>query len=82
MTATIEISFYPFHQEYPSSVIRFLKQLQALPGIELHSNGMSTIIIGDFEDIWYPLGTLIESQFSTEESVFVLKVVPGRREYV
>ena len=81
MTATIEISLYPFQQEYPVSVIRFLKQLHSISDIEIASNGMSTIIIGDFENLWPRLGTLIASQFSNEESVIVMKVAPGRREY-
>jgi hypothetical protein len=82
MTATIEISLYPLHREYPLSVLRFLKQLRAIPGIEIESNGMSTVIIGELNMLWSQLGLLIASQLSTEESVFILKVVPGRREYL
>jgi len=81
MTSTIEISLYPLHREYPSSVLRFLQQLKATPGFEIHSNGMSTIIIGNFENLWSQLGLLMESQLSSEESIFVLKVAPGRREF-
>ena len=81
MTTTIEISLYPFQKEYPVSVIRFLKQLQAITDIEMQSNGMSTIIIGDFDNLWSRLGDLMAAQFSSEESLFVLKVAPGRREY-
>ncbi len=82
MTATIEISFYPLNNEYPSSVVKFLQKLKALPGLEIRTNGMSTIIIGPFESLWPMLGNLIESQFISEDCVFVLKVAPNRREYV
>ena len=81
MTSTIEISLYPLHREYPASVLRFLQQLKTSSGFEIHSNGMSTIIIGNFEGMWSQLGILMESQLSAEESIFVLKVAPGRREY-
>ena len=81
MTSTIEISLYPLHREYPTSVVRFLQQLKATSGFEIHSNGMSTIIIGNFESMWSQLGILMEAQLSSEESIFVLKVAPGRREY-
>jgi uncharacterized protein YqgV (UPF0045/DUF77 family) len=81
MTSTIEISFYPLHRDYPASVLHFLKQLNATPGFEIQSNGMSTIIIGNFETLWTELGLLMAAQLSSEESIFVLKVAAGRREY-
>ena len=81
MTSTIEISLYPLHKEYPTSVLRFLKQLKEIPGIEINSNGMSTILIGQYEVIWKELGRLMASQLKTEDSVFILKVAAGRREY-
>lgn len=81
MTATLEISLYPLLNEYPSSVLNFLQKLKALSGIEIKSNGMSTIIIGSFDVLWPQLGQLIYDQLAIEESVFVLKIAPGRREY-
>jgi len=81
MTSTIEISLYPLHADYPSIVINFLQKLREIPGIEIKSNGMSTIIIGKLDLIWSQLGYLIELQLSAEDSIFVLKVAPGRREY-
>ena len=82
MTSTIEISLYPLHKEYPTSVLNFLRQLKTIPEIDIQSNGMSTIIIGDFEVMWTGLGQLMSAQFASEESVFLLKVAPGRREFV
>lgn len=82
MTSTIEISLYPLHKEYPSSVISFLQKIKAYPGFKIQSNGMSTIIIGDFERMWSELGHLMAIQLAAEDSIFVLKVAPGRREYV
>jgi uncharacterized protein YqgV (UPF0045/DUF77 family) len=82
MTATIEISLYPLHDEYTSSVLSFLQKLKAIPDLDIQSNGMSTIIIGDFESMWTELGHLMTIQLSSEDSIFVLKVAPGRREYV
>lgn len=82
MTSTIEISFYPLNNDYPSSVVNFLGKLEGIPGIELNTNGMSTIIIGPYGEIWQHLGKLMEQQFASEDCVFVLKAAPGRREYV
>ena len=82
MTSTIEISFYPLNKEYPSSVVKFLQKLKALPGIDMQTNGMSTILIGSYEELWPLLGQLMNHQFEEEDCMFVLKVAPGRREYV
>ena len=82
MTTTIEISFYPLNKEYPATVVAFLQKLKAvLPG-EVSTNGMSTIVIGIYEKIWPALGTLLENELAKEDCVFVMKVAPGRREYV
>jgi uncharacterized protein YqgV (UPF0045/DUF77 family) len=82
MTSTIEISVYPLNNDYTSSVLAFLQKLKAIPSVEIHTNGMSTILIGKYENLWPYLGSLMGEQMVTEECVFVIKVAPGRREYV
>jgi hypothetical protein len=82
MTSTIEISFYPLNNDYPASVVSFLQKLRAIPGIELATNGMSTIIIGNYEQLWPQLGELIQGELAGDNCIFVLKIAPGRREYV
>lgn len=81
MTATIELSYYPLREDYPDRVILFLEKLKQLPGTEIQTNGMSTILIGEFGPMWKNLGELISGEFSDVASLFVLKVAPGRREY-
>jgi len=82
MTSTIEISLYPLNNEYPASVVGFLEKLKTIQDIEMKTNGMSTILIGPYAQLWSSLGMLMEAQFDNEDCVFVLKVAPGRREYV
>ena len=82
MTSTIEISFYPLNNEYPATVVGFLQKLETIQGIEMQTNGMSTILIGPFDQMWSELGKRIESEFATEDCIFVLKAASGRREYV
>jgi uncharacterized protein YqgV (UPF0045/DUF77 family) len=81
MTSTIEISLYPLRDDYPSHVLRFLTQLEAIPDLEIITNGMSTIIIGDYSTLWKQLGELMEKELVNGYSLFVMKVAPGRREY-
>ena len=82
MTSTIEISLYPLRDDYPDHVIRFLSKLKTIPDVEITTNGMSTIVIGEYADLWKNLGALMEEEMASGSSLFVMKVAPGRREYV
>ena len=82
MTATIELSYYPLNNEYPTSVLRFLEKLNAIPDLEISTNGMSTVIIGDFSYVWGQLGLLLETHFNNEDAIAVMKVAGGRRDFV
>lgn len=80
MTTTIELSYYPLQDDYPTAVLHFLEKLQTIPGVEMQTNGMSTILIGPLETLWTHLGVFIESEFSSAAPLFVMKIAPGRRE--
>ena len=82
MTSTIEISLYPLNNEYTLSVLAFLQKLKDIPSVEMTTSGMSTILIGPYAVLWPQLGNLMGNQMIKEDCVFVLKVAPGRREYV
>ena len=82
MTSTIEISLYPLRDDYPSHVIHFLSRLKTIPNVDINTNGMSTIIIGDYSSLWKNLGQLMEEELTSGFSLFVMKVAPGRREYL
>lgn len=82
MTSTIEISLYPLRDDYPSHVIRFLSRLKTIPEVEMTTNGMSTILIGKYSTLWKHLGELMEEEMASGSSLFVMKVAPGRREFV
>ena len=80
MTTTIELSYYPLRDDYPSAVLQFLEKLRSIPNTEMETNGMSTILIGPYKTLWQELGVLIESEFGTASPLFVMKIAPGRRE--
>ena len=82
MTATIEISLYPLKDDYPAHVLRFLSKLKQLSGVEVTTNGMSTILIGNYAPMWKQLGDLMEEEMAGGSSLFVMKVAPGRREFI
>lgn len=82
MTGTFELSYYPLRDAYPDSVLHLLEQLRRIDGITIETNGMSTILIGDFEKTWTTLGDLLGRQLAAEDAVLVMKVAKGRREYL
>ena len=53
-----------------------------MPDVEIQTNGMSTIIIGAYASLWKNLGVLMEEELKSGSSLFVMKVAPGRREYL
>ena len=82
MTCTIEMSFYPLNNDYALSVVGFLQKLRNIPDIEVKTNGMSTVMIAPYDKLWPAVGVLIQEELGNNDCVFVLKVAPGRREYV
>ena len=82
MTVTIEISFYPLNNEYPATVVSFLHKLKAVIPAEVVTNGMSTLLTGSYEKLWTALGVLLQNEIESVDCVFVMKIAPGRREYV
>lgn len=82
MTGTFELSYYPLRDNYPVAVLAVLEELRQLEGVSIETNGMSTILIGDFARIWSALGELARHRLETEDAVLVLKAAPGRREFV
>lgn len=81
MTATFDLSLYPLTNDYPEHVLAFIAKLRAWDDVEVHTTGLSTLLIGDYNKIWASLGELTKETFLATESVLIIKVAPGRREY-
>lgn len=81
MQATIEISMYPLHQEYEQRVLDFLKKINTYPNITVETNGVSTHLFGDFDDLMILLQTEIKAVFEQQMAMFVLKIGKGELRY-
>lgn len=81
MTATFDLSLYPLTNDYPEHVLAFIAKLRTWDDVEVSTTGLSTLLIGDYNKIWASLGELTKEAFQKTESVLVIKVAPGRREY-
>ena len=75
MKASVEISYYPLQPEFVTPILDFIKRLNTYETIKTETNGMSTQVFGNFQDVMKILTTEIEKSFEVPHSVFVLKIV-------
>ncbi|MCS6974852.1 MAG: hypothetical protein N2044_11755 [Cyclobacteriaceae bacterium] len=81
MKATFEISLYPLHNEYQDIVLAFLKDLNAFPGIKVETNGMSTQVFGELDELFTIMNALSKKYLEHYRAVLVFKIGKGHLRY-
>lgn len=81
MRITVEISLYPVIDDYVPSVKDFLMRLHSYKMLEVVTNTLSTLIVGEHTYVFDVLSkeTAITFQ-SVQPAVFILKVVGVERD--
>ena len=85
MKTTVEISLYKLQEEdssgnYKLIVEEFLKSIQN-KNLEIETNGLSSLIYGDYSDIIELLNNEVRDFLDKYRSVFVLKISKGTLKY-
>tara|TARA_B100000674_G_C37398762_1_gene715291 strand:+ start:280 stop:543 length:264 start_codon:yes stop_codon:yes gene_type:complete len=85
MKTTVEISLYKLQEEdsngnYKLIVKEFLKSIQN-KNLEIETNGLSSLIYGDYSDIIELLNNEVRDFLDKYRSVFVLKISKGILKY-
>ena len=85
MKTTVEISLYKLQEEdssgnYKLIVKEFLKCIQN-KNLEIETNGLSSLIYGDYSDIIELLNNEVRDFLDKYRSVFVLKISKGTLKY-
>lgn len=85
MKTTVEISLYKLQEEdsndnYKLIVKEFLKSIQN-KNLEIETNGLSSLIYGDYSDIIELLNNEVRDFLDKYKSVFVLKISKGTLKY-
>lgn len=75
MNTSIEISYYPLHNEFIPHIQDFIFRMNQYQNIEVVTNGMSTQVFGDYDDVMAAISCEIKNSFSLPHSVFILKIV-------
>jgi uncharacterized protein YqgV (UPF0045/DUF77 family) len=75
MKTSIEISYYPLSEEYVPPIHQFINRLRKYSEISLETNGMSTQVFGDYDELMFILTKEIRKSMEIPSSVFILKLV-------
>ncbi len=75
MKTSVEISYYPLHNEYIPPIKDFIDRLHKHQEIKAKTNGMSTQVFGEYEKVMEILANEIRKSFEVPHSVFILKIV-------
>lgn len=76
MKSSVEISMYPLDKSYETPIIHFIKQLRTYPFITVETNGMSTQIFGEYDNVMNAINREMKNSFiNNDKVVFSLKVI-------
>jgi uncharacterized protein YqgV (UPF0045/DUF77 family) len=75
MKISVDISYYPLKVEFRAPILDFIARLQSHKTIEISSNGMSTQVFGEYDEVMQILQNEIKKSFELPHSVFILKMV-------
>lgn len=78
MQLTVEISAYPFDEDYLTPIQGFIDWLVQQPGIYRQTHATCTIITGDYAVVMKVLSEGMQHSYNTwGKIVFVAKFLPG-----
>ena len=73
---SVDISLYPLTETFKEPILAFIRELRAVPGLEVVTNPLSTQVHGPFALVWATLGETLERSFGSDYlQVAVLKLV-------
>lgn len=75
MNISVDISYYPLHDEFIPPIKSFIERLNKNKKLIAKTNGMSTQVFGEFEEVMKTLTNEIKASFEVPHSVFILKIV-------
>lgn len=78
MKISVDISLYPLKEDYIPTIDRFIKGLYNYPGLEVKTHHLSTMVIGDYDEVMKALHDEVYTTLNEEEQAsFVLKILKG-----
>lgn len=75
MNASVDISYYPLKEEFIPPIKEFIDRLNKYDNLVVRTNGMSTQVFGEYNEVMFVLTEEIGKSMNVPHSVFVLKIV-------
>jgi len=76
MKCSVEISMYPLNANYIEPITLFIKRLKRHSFISLETNGISTQVFGDYDNVMSAIQKEMKTSFLLEQKVvFTMKVI-------
>ena len=76
MKCSVEISMYPLDVNHIEAITLFIKNLKKHPFISLETNGMSTQVFGDYDNVMTAIQKEMKTSFLLDQKVvFTMKVI-------
>lgn len=75
MIVSVEISYYPLHNEYLEPIGDFIERVKQYKALWVRVNGMSTQVIGEYDEVMPILTKEIRKSIELPASVFVMKIL-------
>ncbi|MBL6962341.1 MAG: hypothetical protein ISR55_00805 [Bacteroidetes bacterium] len=75
MRTSVDISYYPLKDEFLNPIRNFIDRMNNYKNLIVETNGMSTQIFGEYEEVMNALSSEIKKSFELPHSVFIIKIV-------
>ena len=78
MMLTVEISMYPFQEDYKTPILAFIERLNTQAGLRVQTTATATMIVGEHKAVMNVLTEMFPwSHEKLGKAVFVTKFIPG-----
>ena len=75
MKISVEISYYPLTEQYIAPIKGFIERIKTNENLVVNTNGMSTQVFGEYDEVFASLTKEIKKSFELPHSIFVMKVI-------
>ena len=75
MQVTLEITMYPLADGYKEAIKSFLQRLNKIDNIEVITNGVSTQVFGDYDDVMEGYSDVLKPSLEGETAIAVVSKI-------
>lgn len=78
MNIMVEISMYPFNEDFKTLIKSFIDKLNTYPDLDISTTATSTTVFGEYQYVMEVLTAMLAWSYEEHgRAVFVSKFIPG-----